>query len=251
MRLLFSVLLVIVVITGCRHSDLDNPIILNKILAQAIGEDIDEREHKGEVLFYKSGAKVPLTGWKKTMHNNGNVSVLTQCRDGKVDGLEITWYENGQKQSETNFKNGKENGLVTYWHEIGNKIGEVEFKDGKEDGLETYWYGNGIMSGKAEWKNGLPHGNIFRWHENGLQMLHGYFKQGNAHGRSISWYENGQKEGEVVWDEGKLVNAIIWKPNGEQCPETNIVEGSGIAIRYNLDGTVGERSEFMNGLLHY
>ena len=45
-------------------------------------------------------------------------------------------------------------------------------------------------------------------------------------------------EATATWVDGKIISGVGWKPNGEQCPETNIVDGSGIAITYNLDGTV-------------
>jgi antitoxin component YwqK of YwqJK toxin-antitoxin module len=33
------------------------------------------------------------------------------------------------------------------------------------------------------------------------------------------------------------VTAVTWKPNGEKCPVTNVVNGNGVVVQYNDDGT--------------
>ena len=67
-------------------------------------------------------------------------------------------------------------------------------------------------------------------------------------GRTKKWYENGQKAMELDFDEGKLITAVVWKPNGEQCPVTNFVDGNGVWVWYNEDGTEGGRSTFKDGV---
>ena len=58
----------------------------------------------------------------------------------------------------------------------------------------------------------------------------------------------GQKAMELDFDEGKLMTAVVWKPNGEQCPVTNFVDGNGVWVWYNEDGTEGGRSTFKGGV---
>ena len=61
------------------------------------------------------------------------------------------------------------------------------------------------------------------------------------------WYENGQKKGEGNWKDGNLVTAFAWKPNGEKCPVTNVVDGNGITVGYNDDGTEDYRITYKDG----
>ena len=45
------------------------------------------------------------------------------------------------------------------------------------------------------------------------------------------------------------MTAIGWKPNGEKCPVTNVVDGIGVWVMYNEDGTEAFRQTFKDGEL--
>ena len=47
--------------------------------------------------------------------------------------------------------------------------------------------------------------------------------------------------------DGKLWTVVAWKPNGEKCPDTNVVNGNGVWVRYNPDGTERSRYTYENG----
>ncbi len=63
----------------------------------------------------------------------------------------------------------------------------------------------------------------------------------------ISFYENGQKKAEYTHKNDKLITAVAWKPNGEKCPHTNVVDGNGVAVHYNEDGTEAGRETYKDG----
>ena len=63
----------------------------------------------------------------------------------------------------------------------------------------------------------------------------------------ISFYENGQKKAEYTHKNDKLITAVAWKPNGEQCPHTNVVNGNGVMVIYHDDGTVAWRWTYKDG----
>jgi general secretion pathway protein G len=46
------------------------------------------------------------------------------------------------------------------------------------------------------------------------------------------------------------MSAVAWKPNGEKCPVTNVVDGSGVVVRYNEDGTENRRETYKDGKLN-
>jgi len=85
-----------------------------------------------------------------------------------------------------------------------------------------------------------------RW-QNGQIMSEVNIKDGKNDGLTTRWYENGQKELELNWKDGKLMSAVVWKPSGEKCPETNLKKGSGDWISYNDDGRKLDRYTYKNG----
>ena len=84
-------------------------------------------------------------------------------------------------------------------------------------------------------------------HENGQMMALWHFKDGKADGLWTKWFDNGQKKEEVTYKDGKLVTAVSWKPNGDKCPVTNVVNGNGVWAWYNPDGTEGVRFTYKDG----
>ena len=61
------------------------------------------------------------------------------------------------------------------------------------------------------------------------------------------YYDNGQKRGEQNWKDGKLMSVVVWKPNGEKCPVTNVKDGNGVVVVYNDDGTELGRGTYKDG----
>jgi len=74
-------------------------------------------------------------------------------------------------------------------------------------------------------------------YDNGQVRELSQYKDGKADGLGIEWYEIGQKEWEHTYKDGKLMTVVAWKPNGEKCPHTNVVDGNGVWVRYTPVGT--------------
>ena len=118
MKAILFALFVGLLMVGYGSTDLDNPEILNKIIAEAI-DGLQKRGKKGEELSYAPNEQTPYTGWVKSMYDNGQLKALNLFKDGKLNGLTTKWYENGQKMVEENYKDGKQDGLLSYWGENG------------------------------------------------------------------------------------------------------------------------------------
>ena len=73
------------------------------------------------------------------------------------------------------------------------------------------------------------------------------YKDGKKDGLVQVWYENRQKRSEAKWKVGKLVTIVVWKPNGEKCPVTKVVNGNGVRTWYNDDGTEDFRVTYREG----
>ncbi|MDB4519853.1 toxin-antitoxin system YwqK family antitoxin [Akkermansiaceae bacterium] len=244
--LLLSLLSIFLI--GC-GPDLDDPKELDTIIEEALSEDkIQERGEGDQALFYAPNKQQPYTGWLKAISDSGQVRELVQIKDGKKNGLHAKWSNNGQRVSEEEYKDGKQHGDSTGWHENGQKSFEVEYKDGEIHGENTGWHENGQKSGEVEYKDGEIHGEITAWYENGQKSGEGEYKDGEIHGEITAWYENGQKSGEGEWKNGKLVTVKIWLPDGSDCPDTNVEDGTGTMVTYDKDGKETSREEYKNGI---
>ena len=74
-------------------------------------------------------------------------------------------------------------------------------------------------------------------------------KDGKKDGLMTWWYENGQKKSETTFTDDKVMTSVVWRPNGEKCPVTNVVNGNGAKVWYNNDGTEKERKTYREGEL--
>ncbi len=117
------------------HSDLDDPVIRNRIFEVAINElDLQVKETlSGEKIYHAPQDDQPYTGWVK------NIRKLQQFQNGKKHGIYISWYGNWQKVDTGYYKNGVRDGLWIYWNPIGKKETEGSYKNGIRDGLWTLW----------------------------------------------------------------------------------------------------------------
>jgi len=69
-------------------------------------------------------------------------------------------------------------------------------------------------------------------------------KQTPYTGWHVVFHDNGQAKSLARFKDGKLVTIVVWKPNGEKCPHTNVVNGNGVMVYYNDDGTEAFRQTF-------
>ena len=214
---------------------------MNKILAiffvtalSLLGEEpqvvsldkVEHREKSGKQLAYFSNQDTPFTG------------------------KAVIFYANGQKRKELTYKDGKRDGLTSWWFKNGQKHLERNYKDGKREGLTIHWYENGQMEMESNYNNGGHHGVWTKWYENGQLRGRGNSKGGVAHGLTLGWYCNGQKRRELLYLDGCMETALVWKKDGEKCPVTKLEAGNGVMVEYNEeDGTEMARFTYNKGHL--
>ena len=84
-------------------------------------------------------------------------------------------------------------------------------------------------------------------YDNRQTMSLAQYRDGQLDGQAASWDEDGQTCSEWNYKDGKLMTIVAWKPNGEKCPDTNVVNGNGFWVRYKNDGTEEGRVTFEDG----
>lgn len=144
-------------------------------------EDLVERDG----LYYEKFSNVPYTGKVSGMqqgslkegkqwdgeylwyHDNGQLRMRINYKNGKHHGEWSSYDRNGQLLSKSNRKNGKEHGEWTYYDKDGNLRSITQFKNGKREGKAIYYYPNGNVESTGTHKNGWHEGEWVYYHENG------------------------------------------------------------------------------------
>ncbi|MEO7215706.1 hypothetical protein [Mucilaginibacter sp.] len=107
----------------------------------------------------------------------------------RIEGKSAEWYENGQLKYERFYSNGKNAGVWRYYDTSGNI-----------HALQPYG------------ETGHIDGELIYYHKNGQKQSSQFFSNGKyVDGTtSSSWFENGDKEGEVRYLNGQLVERKNW-----------------------------------------
>jgi antitoxin component YwqK of YwqJK toxin-antitoxin module len=198
---------------------------------------------------YKRGKR---DGTFSSWHENGQKKEGGLYKDGKREDVHFIYHENGDKSHSHTYKEGKKEGPFVQWHENGQKDEEGNYKDGKRNGLWTDWYENGQKKDEGNYKDGKQNGLWSDWHENGQKEREGNYENGQRNGLWSDWYEDGKKEREQSYKNGNLVSAVVWKPNGERCPETKIDQnGDGIIVSYDENGNKKMETPFSKGRFRF
>ena len=119
------------------------------------------------------------------------------------------WDDNGTLRNLRRFSNGKLHGSIFSWRKNGAKFHQGKYKEGKKHGVFSYW-SKSLKCTKEQ-----------------------FFNEGKLDGICTTWYENGHKSSIQTFISGKIVNAMGWKPNGERCPSTKVVNGVGVLVFYD------------------
>jgi antitoxin component YwqK of YwqJK toxin-antitoxin module len=117
----------------------------------------------------------------------------------------------------------------------------------------TGWVKMTYENGQVKWLEQAKNGKRqlrADWHEKGMRAWEGNYKGDNIHGLEREWYENGQKKVEVYWNDGLIVTASSWLPDGSKCPLTNIKDGNGLSVTYHENGKKEWETHYRDGKQH-
>lgn len=221
----------------------------NKIIAAAMALGKLEDGYKAFVA-YAPNQQTAYTGWAKATYDNGQIMMLSQIKDGKPDGLSTSWHPSGQKMWETTWKDDK---LVTAaawkWNGVKNPDINVVNGNGVRVEVEHYDGRDGESETRVIFKDGEIFSRTISWYKYGQKELeHTYKNVERFSWTEISWYRNGQKREEGTYKNEHLIAAIVWRPNGEKCPDTNFVNGNGVHVTYLDSGKEFSRHTYKDGV---
>ena len=75
----------------------------------------------------------------------------------------------------------------------------------------------------------------------------GHWVNGKAHGVFEDWYPVGGKKAEQVFEDGELISAVVWKPDGQKCAISHVLDGEGVLVEYDGSGNKIDRNLIVSG----
>lgn len=102
---------------------------------------------EGNFIFYISG---------EYSQKKSSASILN-------NGILREWHENGELYLEYNMKNGIKNGACKKWYDNGKMEILYYYSTGKLHGNQKKWYSNGIKRGEWNYQNDNLHGISKEW----------------------------------------------------------------------------------------
>lgn len=231
-------------------------------------ETTDESEELTPYIEYYSNGNVWIKGqmnsrgqnegyWER-FHNNGNISMITPYKAGKIDGIEEFFYTNGNIQWRIRYKKDKKDGIQEQFYPNGNIKLRTPYKEGKKDGTETYHDEQVNITKTTLWKNGevieetkpelTPH---IEYHPNGNVEVKGQKNsKGQQEGIWEFFYENGNIQWRIPYKEGEIDGIREWfYENGNISWRTPYKEGNedGIEELFDKQGNIIRTRVWKNG----
>ena len=170
-----------------------NPDLEQQLLNE-LKQEIENRR------LYNLGAPHKNVNVWKWYHENGQLSLICEMKNGKKDGIERGFYDNGDMRSIIHYKNGKTHGKLKFYHQYKDLVYQILVV--RSNRVETY-------------KDGKLHGEYIDYHLNSKERAKGNMLYGMMDGKWIFWYHNGKKELEFNLDFGNIVgSAFLYHDNG-------------------------------------
>ena len=109
----------------------------------------------------------------------------------------------------------------------------VKVADGKVDGPFVEWHktddGIGSLSKHYNGSKNLRHGLCRKWDESGQLSFEINYADGLFHGTNKEFYDDGNLTLEFVsnYEKGKLMQSVVYLPNGEKSTKYGVIDGDG------------------------
>ena len=194
-------------------------------------DDMSAYETQNTIIY--DGRK-PFTGWLKRIKGNV-INLLVRCEDGFLNGPFIHWVDGWTRVEGKYSKNLR----VGNWkfNYISSRYGKFSSRFVMSSGYEDYFIRKSLLK-KYHLGEVYESYEILsrpRWKKYKFQ---GYGRASFFHSDIIDGKVNfynteDEKIGEQFFDEGRLISAIAWLPNGSRNEDVNVINGNGVVITYN------------------
>ena len=152
---------------------------------------------------------------KEEFYTNGQLKNRTNYQSindgGKKHGLFEAYHENGQLRMKRNFKDGEPHGLSEEYFKNGQLYRKDPFKGGKWHGLQESYDENGQLVQSRNFKDGKKHGSVKAYNHEGHLYFNATYRNGKLHG--LATIEN--------WHGGRVSYPTRCYRNGKEVDMSN------------------------------
>lgn len=101
------------------------------VIASCAPEVPDEDLVEWQGVTYEVNSQTPFTGTSVSYHDNGQLEVKANYKEGEPHGLAEVYYDDGQLRAKANYKHGERHGLKEIYYDNGELKEEAKYKDGE------------------------------------------------------------------------------------------------------------------------
>ena len=106
------------------------------------------------------------------------------------------------------------------------------FVDGQKNGFTYLWDENGTRRFQGEYLDNYKNGQFLEWNVQAIQVSEKNYKSNKLNGNYHLWYDSGKIKLDAFFENGKLLEARGWYPDGSPCPYSKVAKGRGLILRY-------------------
>jgi len=205
--------------------------------------------HEDGMLFTQLGySEGKLDGeWVEHYHPYGNLKEKRNYQNGKPVGIWAKWAASGLMTEKCFYSDGLKSGINIRWHENGQIAEKAIYKNGKLNGFLLEFSPSGQQLLRAGYKNGQKWGLEKKWYSSGPQSAIIFWNEkGRKHNKAESWFTNGNRKTVRVYENGNLLEAQSWQPDGKLNPEV-VQNGNGKLVYYDQEGLPTHTQLFQDG----
>ncbi|HNA62060.1 MAG TPA: hypothetical protein PKW79_03180 [Rhabdochlamydiaceae bacterium] len=173
-----------------------------------------------------------------TYHSNGQTWQYLEIENGRAHGQFIEWHPNGVNKLEATVIAGTpdlgEAAQMTWlfdgdshvYDEQGHLIASIPYNKGLLDGPSRHYYANGKLLKEIPYERDEIHGIVRLMNEEGTCVEKIGYSHGEKHGTAIAYWTPAQFKYREVSDNGHLMKAEYFNPQGEKVAGIENGEGN-------------------------
>jgi antitoxin component YwqK of YwqJK toxin-antitoxin module len=164
-------------------------------------------------------------------HDNSHLWQYLEVTDGRAHGLYQEWFANGRIHIEAHLIEGVADlhdlaqttwvfeGLCKAWNEQGDLAAEFYYEKGLLQNEAKYFYPSGKLQRIIPYHQGEVHGIVQTFDEEGNLLENTPFSNGDREGSAIAYWSPGRLLSEETYEQGRLINAAYYDPQGTRVAE--------------------------------
>ncbi len=153
---------------------------------------VSEKSEEGILIAkYQQYRKTKIkNGYYRIYHENGNLSMEMNYKNGKLHGEERSYHPNGQLQNISSSYMGSYEGTFKYWYATGVLYQEGNYVNNNIEGNLTTYYPNGTLKEIVFFSKSVENGPYTFYHQNGKLKEEGFFINGPNFEGTIKQYND-------------------------------------------------------------